>query len=263
MSAFDFADYKKYLRSALGKGRRSELARALRCHPAFISRVLNQDAQLSLEQAERVNAFLGHSELEARYFMQLVGKEKAGTVALKQYLSREIEQTRRQYHDLKHRYGEERERFDDEVARRYYGHWSYAALDLCLFTGLEKDVPSAAKRLGIAVAAAERKVRDLLEWGVLKKRVDGTFEGAKHVHIAKDSPHIARHHMNWRHKAMENMGEGAGEASLHYTNAMVLSREDALKLESQLLDLAQKSVKLAKDSPSERLQVLCIDFFGV
>ena len=82
---FEYSDYKLYLSDKIdgmpkhGRGERSKLAEALRCHLAYVSQVLKGEAQLSLEQADIINQYFDHSPDEADFFLLLVQAARAGT----------------------------------------------------------------------------------------------------------------------------------------------------------------------------------------
>lgn len=109
-SIFDFIDYKAYLSSWIEKrpnsgwGARSGMAQAIGCQTAYLSRILNADANLSLEQAETLSEFLQHTEDEAEYFLLLVGRERSGTPALKARFERKIQKMQNDQLDLKNRF---------------------------------------------------------------------------------------------------------------------------------------------------------------
>src|SRR5262245_14806797 len=94
---FEFSDYKDYLKAWIhnqprgGRGARSKLASALKCHTAYVSQVLNQEAHLSLEQAEEFNALAPHPPEQSEYFLLLVQLARAGTPLLKARLRKQIE----------------------------------------------------------------------------------------------------------------------------------------------------------------------------
>src|SRR5687767_3647885 len=95
---FDYDDYKKYLKQvfdaegAARSGKRTAFSKALGCQPAYLSRVLNADAQLSLEQVDRASQFLGHAPDEQKYFFFLVLWNRAGTSTLKKKLGEELKE---------------------------------------------------------------------------------------------------------------------------------------------------------------------------
>src|SRR5687768_11246698 len=96
-TVFDYRDYKKYLNDFIknqasgGHGYRSKIAEALRCHITYISQVLNKDAHFSLEQADELNSFLGHTKDESHYFLLLVQVARAGTHSLRSKFQEQID----------------------------------------------------------------------------------------------------------------------------------------------------------------------------
>src|SRR5688500_3076235 len=86
---FTYSDYKAYLRDWIrahphrGRGIKSRLARTAGCQVAYLSRVIERDAHLSLEQAMSLQGPLGHGRGEAKYFLLLVELARAGTQSLR------------------------------------------------------------------------------------------------------------------------------------------------------------------------------------
>src|ERR1700733_19454 len=108
-SVFDYKEYKRYLRDFIrsqpsgGHGLRSKIAEALSCHITYVSQVLNKGAHFSLEQADELSRFLGHTKDEGNYFLLLVQVERAGTTSLKNKFKDQIEVIREKRLVLKDR----------------------------------------------------------------------------------------------------------------------------------------------------------------
>src|SRR5256885_723810 len=106
---FGFNDYREYLVQALNaggeRGRRSRLAAALRCQPAFVSRVLAGDAHFSQEHGIVINSFLHHSDEESEFFMGLLDLGRAGSLVLRQYHQRRLETIRARRREIAERIG--------------------------------------------------------------------------------------------------------------------------------------------------------------
>ncbi len=89
---FEYKDYKSYLLAFYylpgkrGRGVRIAMAEALNGPVSHISQVLNGSSQLTLEQAEGLNEYLGHTEDESTVFFILVQYARAGTPQLKAFL---------------------------------------------------------------------------------------------------------------------------------------------------------------------------------
>ena len=88
---FEFDDYKAYLkhfsarRPKGGRGFRAEIARCASCQTAYVSQVLNSNANFSLEQAQALNKLLLHNKEEGQYFLLLVQFHRAGSRDLRSH----------------------------------------------------------------------------------------------------------------------------------------------------------------------------------
>src|SRR5688572_17797436 len=97
VSVFDHRDYKRFLNEVQrkqprkGHGFRSKMATAIGCQVSYVSQVLSGPGHFNLEQADRINLFLGRTGDEARYFLFLVELARAGTPTLRAHFRRELE----------------------------------------------------------------------------------------------------------------------------------------------------------------------------
>jgi len=266
MDLFDSTEYKAYLIDILGeKGKRSglrqRLAKHLGCQSSFLSQVLNGAQDLSLEHAERVSQFLQHGELERDYFLALVLKARAGTVSLREHWESRMNNLRKEKHHL-HKRLKDVKTLQAEQTAIYYSAWYYAAI----------HVASSIPGLGRADKLAEffglpremvLKVLEFLERnGLVVAKSEGYAIGPTHVHLAKDSPHVIRHHSNWRLEAMRELERGTTDG-LHYSAAVTISREDAVLLKELLR--SQLKENLGKIASSKEEEVFCysLDFFSL
>ena len=71
-----------------------------------------------------------------------------------------------------------------------------------------------------------------------------------------------RHHSNWRLKSLQAM-EKITDADLYYTGPMALSQDAASSIRKLLIELVEKSTKMASNSDSETLRCLNIDWFKI
>lgn len=94
-NVLDFDDYRAFLQSRVGhsrarNGERVKIANFIRVHPSFITLVLQNRADLSLEAAEHLNRLYGHTDDEGEYFLNLVLRARAGTQELQGRLDRRL-----------------------------------------------------------------------------------------------------------------------------------------------------------------------------
>jgi uncharacterized protein (TIGR02147 family) len=265
-SVFEFRDYKQYLASALSPGgasygQRSKLARALRCQPAFVSRVLNGEAHFSLEHGVPINQFLGHAEEESDFFLLLLLLGRAGTAELARYFRDQIERIVARRALISERIGV-RELLAAEDQMTYYSAWYYAAIHILLFVPGYDSVAKISERLRLSPNTAQPALEFLVRIGLATREGKQYGPGKARIHLSGDSPLVAKHHTNWRMRAIDSLDE-KDEADLHYSGPICISRKDALRIRQRFLDLLQELEPVIQGSPEEELYCLALDVFRV
>jgi uncharacterized protein (TIGR02147 family) len=264
-SVYDVEDYKKYLllmeEQWSGRGMRTDLARALGCQPAYISQVLNGDRHLSLEQSEAATAFFGHSREEAHYFLLLVQFARAGTVPLRDYFRRQLDEHRDQHTDLKTRLGVAQTLTGEDQAA-YYSAWYYPAIHVALTIPELQNAAKLAAYFGLDL----EKVMEILEFMVatgLATREGNRYQiGTARIHLGKDSKLIANYHSHWRMRAIQSFDRSTQD-DLHYSSVVTMSREDFWKLKEQLIASISDAKSVIRESPAEAVYVFNVDLFGL
>src|ERR1017187_5367893 len=94
---FEHKHYKDYINDWLddsarggGYGSRAKFAQAINCQTSYIAQVLKGSAHFSLEQIESANDFMGHSEQEGLFLINLVLYERAGNAKLKSRFEKQL-----------------------------------------------------------------------------------------------------------------------------------------------------------------------------
>ena len=82
------------------------------------------------------------------------------------------------------------------------------------------------------------------------------------IFLTIDSPHAVKHHANWRLRAMQKF-DTREESELFYTTPMSMSKADFLKIRELLAKAIEETLAICKDSKSEEVVNLNIDFFKV
>lgn len=263
---FQFTSYKAFLEAKVGpreerRGIKSQIAQVLGCQPTYISQVLHGKAHLSLEQADRLNSYLGHSKEESAFFLLLVQHERAGTVSLRRHFQDLIDEELKRRLIVTHRLGEQT-KLSLADQSRYYSSWHYSALHIAL-TIPELGSPDAlAQHFKLPMKKVNEVLRFLLNVGLAKEVGGRLLTGPAIIRLGNDSPNIQRHHANWRQQATESLDrEDLGD--LHYSGVISLSEKDALKIKDRLLDELKANLKIVRDSPEEKLFGFCVDFFDM
>lgn len=263
MKVFSFTDYRdlidEFLKSRFGRGAKVKLAEALNCQPGYISQVLGKTKiHFSPENIIKVSQFLGLTTTEEDYLMNLLQKERAGSVELKTHYESKLHKARIENLTFEKQLKKRTSELDEVSKAIYYGHWSYSAIHMLIsipgFNTREKIV----KRLQISEALAGKVLRFLLEKDLIQEN-RGTYSvGETRIHLKKDSPFIKSHHQNFRHKAILSL-ENENDFDLHYSSVMTLSVRDSIKIRQLVLELITKKDEILIPSPNEELICLNLD----
>ena len=264
-TVFEYPDYKRYLldwTEEKGRGEKSRIAQALRCHMAYISQVLNGAADLSLEQAESLNAYLGHSDEESDFFLLLVLYGRAGTASLREYHSRKIARTLEERRNLKNRL-KFKKTLPIEDQAIYFSAWYYSAIHLLL------QIPEfqTKEKISFYLKLPLNQVTQVLEFlesiGLATQSHGKYKTGEVSIHLASDSPMIARHHSNWRMRTIQAIDRN-DPAELHYSSVVSIAKKDAAQAHAIMTRAIEQVRTLVRESaPEDSLFCYCLDLFEV
>src|SRR5690606_1835223 len=112
--------------------------------------------------------------------------------------------------------------------------------------------------LQIPEAVTAKALQFLTKTKLLNERTDGTFEiGTTKMHLGSDSPLVAKHHANWRLKALNDLDMmRSGHPRLHYSSVISVSAEDASRIETILLQCIDQVKEIVRQS-DDPTNLLC------
>jgi len=265
VSIFDFDDYRLFLRTWLKsqktKGLQGKLAEAANISSSMMSLILKEQKQLSLEQAVEICEHIGFNKTETQFFLALVEFSRAGTEKLRLTIKLRIAQLQLQMKKAEKRVKVDR-KLSDENKSIFYSSWVYSAIRNASAIEHLNDEMQISERLGIPVNIVRRVLQFLLENHLCIQEAQGLAPGPATTHVSEDSPHVNKHHQNWRHKAINKM-EVKDIDDLFFTMPMSLSRKDYLILRSLLLDQVSTFSKIVGPSTSEEVACLNMDLFRI
>jgi uncharacterized protein (TIGR02147 family) len=261
---FHYKTYRDYLNDRLGShglrsGLKKRAAETLQVHTSLISQILRGSCDLSLEQAEKMNAFLGHSDEEARYFLLLLLKDRSGTTALRNRFEGQIEELKVIRLDLSKRVAKEKE-ISEADQERFYSSYLFAAIHVLSSIPRLSKVSELSRLLGASEAEVQRAIDFLKRLKLVVEKQGHLSPGIRHVHLGSKSRFISNHHLNWRLKAIDKIRENA-QLDLHYSGAMSLSEEDVLKIKEILAKAISEATEVAVSSKESVAYVMGLDFF--
>lgn len=267
MTIFDFDDYKRYFRFYIsrlpkkGHGQITRMAEYLNVNPTLLSQILSGPKDFTLEQSFELCKYMGLSSIESDFLLLLIEKERAGSKNLQNYFQGKLLALKEQGAKLAAHVVQDH-KMDDTTRAVYYSTWMYSALRL--LTSIEdfQSADAIAKRLGITRAAAVQMLRFLVDHQLCLEK-DGRYTaGPQRTYLEPGSPFIGRHHLNWRMKAMQKV-DTLTEQEMMFTSPLAISREDFEAIRKDLSAMIQKALGRVKESKSESLFCLNVDFFEI
>src|SRR5262249_18740940 len=144
----------------------------------------------------------------------------------------------------------------------YYSSWIYTAVHMSLMIpGLDSRA-AIGSYLGVAEPAVNAALEFLRGVGLAKFADDRWQAGPARLHLPAQSPLVAKHHTNWRMRAIASL-DAPGETDLHYSSIMSLSREAAEKIRELLLNAIQAIEPMIREARDEGVYTLNLDLFDV
>lgn len=268
VSIFEFDDTKSYLKAHLrklpkqGHGEASKIARHLSVSSTFISQVLSGERHLTPEHAHALANYLGLSLLENDFLFWLVQLDRAGTADLKTHVREKLRALKEQAIQLVNRV-EAKKILSDEEKSIFYSSPLYSAVHLYASTHAKgRTFEEIIERFEIPRARANEIVRFLREANLLTEH-DGRYQmGVQSTHVPQGSPHLLKHHANWRIKAIQT-SETLSERELMYTSQVSLSEKDFERLREEMAKLIKSFLDTVHASPAEEIACFNLDWFWI
>lgn len=261
---YEYTSYRQYLSDRLTSGgvksgQKRRASEALGVHTTFISQVTLGRADLSLDQAERMNDFLGHNEEEGQYFLDLVILERASDPQLKNRFARKIQSHQSERTQLKKHLDKSQE-VNPEDQEKFYSSHLYGLLHVLSSIPKYANRKSLIEASGVPLAVANEALEFLAKVGVIKISGEKISPGEQHVHLGKESKNIWRHHANWRMATVQSFTFNQ-PTDLHYSGVISCSAEDAVKIRELILKQLKSVNSTVSASKEEVAYVYCFDFF--
>lgn len=267
MSIYQYSDYKKWVNDHIasmrngGRGQYRRLAEHLNTNSAIITQVFKGDRDLTADQAILLAEYFALSKTERQFLILLVNHSRAASFKYKKILEEEMEELRTTTSKIKNRVLQQ-QGLTEQAKIVLYSNWHYLAIWSLTAIGDFNTLETISERLGISKKRAREAVEFLIENSLILEK-NGTLKvGPTLLHLPDDSPLISQHHQNWRLQAFKKYAEPKPHDAF-YTAPVTLSETDAKILKERVLTFISESVKLIKDSPSEKLHCLCLDWFEV
>ena len=264
LTVFDFSSHFEYIRTRLDskknkRGVKSQFAEYVRILPAYLSQVLKEKYALSLEQADLANQFFDHSIEESDFFLLLTSKDRAGTESLKKRYQSHINEILSKRKLLVERLGKKKE-LSNEAQGIYYSSWLYSTIHVACTIESLRTSKALSEHLDVPIEIVGKILNFLEEHSLLVKDMESYKTTNNWLRLGKNSPHIVKHHTNWRLQAINNL-ETQTDDDLHYSGIFSLDDKTAQKVKNEFLDFLKQQLKTFESARETDLFAIGIDFF--
>lgn len=268
MKIFEYDAYKAFVQDRIeqmpgkGRGQYRALAEKLRMHTTLVSQVFRGDRHLTPEQACDLCTYWGLTALETEMFLALLNRERAGSKTLQKTYTQQIDGLRKRSEKFSQRLPQEKI-LTKEVQLLFYSSWYYSAIRLLTSIPKYRSVDNMAERLSLPRQLVSEVVEFLVANGLcIRNKKDEIVMGPQRTHLAKDSPLIAKHHLNWRLKGLNRL-EGAKDHEILFTAPLSISEKDADKVRKKIYALVEEISEIVKDTDAEKVCYLNIDWLDL
>lgn len=266
MGLEDFENYKDFFRHQIAasshvRGYQTLLAKAMGVHPSFVSQLLSGSVQLTPDHAAKLAEFWLLDSVETEIFLNLVHLDRAGSQALRKLTLNKLKELRDKKRNLAERFGAPK-LTEAEKESRYYSHWLGAAVHVLCSIPKFQTPEALAARLGIPVAHVQATLKELDDIGLVRFEKGKWLLKNNSLHLAKSSPLLRQHLINWRYRAVLN-AQLPQEENVHYSAVHALSKKDIEKLRLMVINFLEQTRRVVAPSPEEEAVCLNLDFFTV
>ena len=251
---------KDWISSTGGRGAQRQLASTIGCMPSHMSQVINGSVDLSMDHAYALASAMGLSGDDADFFLLLVQRNRTARSAFHDHLNERIETLRLRKQLLSERLKPDLV-FSGETELRYYTTWYYPAIHtLCAIPEFQ-TVAALVRRLKISTESIEHALVELERMGLIARNGDKISCTARNIHVHSSSPLNQGYHSLWRNVANQRMQEHAPGKNTHYTALYCLSRTDAERLKTMMLEFIEQTRDVVVPSAEETVVVMNCDLF--
>ncbi len=267
MEIYSFYDYRKYLKKYIeglksnGRGELKNISIAINIHSTTLSQVLSGRKNLSMEHAIELASYLALTFEQTEYLLNLVKKERAGSVKLKNHYSSICKKLKATALDLNNSLTTKKV-LSQEASSIFYSDWYYSAIRILTSIEVYQNIDSISKHLSMD----KKKVTEVLSFLVQQELCafeDNLYKmTVKHTHLKWNADHANTHRRNWRIKALERISH-LQEDELSFTSPVSLSHEDFYDIKQDLQKMLKKHLDRCINSNAEVLACINLDWIKI
>lgn len=263
---YRYSNYRDYLSDCFpakgsGRGERKRLADFLGCQPGFISLVLSEKSDFSLEHGMQICEFLSLNAEEKNFLILLIQKDRAGSVTLRKHFEIQIKAIQKDRKEIKSRITTTHTlTFEEQL--QYYEGWLFTAIHMCTLIPHLRTPAAMKEYLNIPLHQIKEVLETLLKLGLVSLQSGQYFSTQKRIHLGDQGLALKKHHSNWRLQSIQSLDQ-KNEDDLHYTSIMSISKSAANEIKQIILKSIQDCEPVIKAAKDESVVALTVDLFTV
>jgi len=264
MAIYEFEDYKKYINTWIegqpkkGRGEFKKISEAIGVHSTMVSHIFKAEKQLTMDQAFLLTEYLGFSQLETDYFLTLVRFERSGHFKYKEKIKEELIEIKNKASEVKNRLPTS-DVLSDEDKAEFYSSWHYSAIRTLASLEEYSNRKEIIEKVGLPFDKGNKIVEFLIAKGLCIEENSTLKSGPARTHIGPDSPHLWRHHTNWRLKNMDRHKKLTKEEFM-ITAPLSISKKDMFLVKEKLMYFLEELGSTVEQTTPEQVSCLTIDW---
>jgi uncharacterized protein (TIGR02147 family) len=267
MTIYTYTDYRLYLGHYIaklpknGRGEVGRMAEAMGVHPSLLSQVMAESKNLNLEQAQELCEYLKLTTQESEHFFLMVQYQRAGTKKLQDHFKKKLKHSYESSIEVSQKVRQDKKLTEDDKSL-FYSHWHFVAIWLFTSIGKGKTLEDVASEFKLSREDASKILTFLTNTGLCLYGKEKYTMGPQSIHISRESPHLLRHHTNWRLRSIEACDKISQEEMI-ITAPISISESDLKKVRARLTEVLKEVVDAAIASEADRVACFNLDFFWV
>lgn len=260
---FNFSNYKEYLselfKAPQNRGLMTKAAETIGCGKSYLSRVLSEKMDLSLDQGFQLSQFLDHTENETEYFKLCIEFSRAQNFSYKKNLQNKIKNSMEKFLESQKQGENPKEEFvGSEI--EYYLNWYLIPLHLMSSFEGGISLKEACAKLNLSENIISTGLDYLLNLNLVSKKNLRFYynDGAKY--LPKNHPFLLILNKNLKDQSILQ-SQYKNSNSLNFSIWQSLSSKDYETVRMLLHSTIDKINKISQPSKSEKVIGLSIDLF--
>jgi plasmid maintenance system antidote protein VapI len=260
MNIWEKTDYKEILRAfAEVRGHLTTLAKAAKCQPSYLLRVLNEESHLTPDQAYRISEYLRHAADEREYFLTLVELARAADEDYRLHLRNKLEKLLEARHNLIN-IVKRNAVSETQSLLEYHRDWRISFIHFLSACSFYQSKERMAGRMHVSLQELENLILPLKSQGHVQADAKSIKFKTGTGHIPAGSSILPIFLGNWRALAAQKSAT-ANPKTIHYTNVQTIGKSDIQKLIALASQFIQKSKSVCDESASEEVVAINLDVF--